>query len=502
MPRNVRFDPTRRDFVEQALALAGVALTGTAARAADTPAPAPAAKPSEKVRVAVIGCNGQGGGHIREWLGLPEVELVAISDCDPNAYEAQMKRLEKGDADHDAVRGTKPEYIKDFRALLDRKDVDAVSIATPNHWHALMAVWAMQAGKDVYVEKPCSHNVEEGRVMTQWARKLGRMCQMGVQSRSMTGTREMMEFVKSGKIGRVNAAHAICFRLRESIGLVNTPAPIPPGLDFDLWAGPAPKEIPVRKRLHYDWHWNQVTGNGDLGNQNPHELDKCRWAIGKQELPKRVVSLGGRLGYVDNGDVANSQVTIFQWDDAVLISDVRGLPVKTPTTFGLKVANPLEKASAVIYGTEGFVVCPNYTSGVAFDHDGHELGQWDGGQFRQHFSNFVKAIRSRRHEDLHLDIEDGHLSSALAHLGNVSWSLGEAVPIDTRPSLAADDPHVKASLDTFQTYLKDNAVDVSKTKLTLGRELMIDPATEQSTDVEANRLFTRDYRKGYELPRV
>jgi predicted dehydrogenase len=502
MPRNVRFDPTRRDFVEQALALAGVALTGTAARAADTPAPAPTAKPSDKVRVAVIGCNGQGGGHIREWLDLPEVELVAISDCDPNAYEAQMKRLEKGDADHAAVRGTKPEYIKDFRALLDRKDIDAVSIATPNHWHALMAVWAMQAGKDVYVEKPCSHNVEEGRVMTQWARKLGRMCQMGVQSRSMTGTREMMEFVKSGKIGRVNAAHAICFRLRDSIGLVDTPAPIPPGLDFDLWAGPAPKEIPVRKRLHYDWHWNQVTGNGDLGNQNPHELDKCRWAIGKQELPKRVVSLGGRLGYVDNGDVANSQVTIFQWDDAVLISDVRGLPVKTPTTFGLKVANPLEKASAVIYGTEGFVVCPNYTSGVAFDYDGHELGQWDAGQYQQHFSNFVKAVRSRRHEDLHLDIEDGHLSSALAHLGNVSWSLGEPVPTDARPALAADDPHVKASLDTFQTYLKDNAVDVSKTKLTLGRELVIDPATEKSTDGEANRLFTRDYRKGYELPRV
>jgi hypothetical protein len=344
--------------------------------------------------------------------------------------------------------------------------------------------------------------VEEGRVMTQWARKLGRMCQMGVQSRSMTGTREMMEFVKSGKIGRVNAAHAICFRLRDSIGLVDTPAPIPPGLDFDLWAGPAPKEIPVRKRLHYDWHWNQVTGNGDLGNQNPHELDKCRWAIGKQELPKRVVSLGGRLGYVDNGDVANSQVTIFQWDDAVLISDVRGLPVKTPTTFGLKVANPLEKASAVIYGTEGFVVCPNYTSGVAFDYDGHELGQWDAGQYQQHFSNFVKAVRSRRHEDLHLDIEDGHLSSALAHLGNVSWSLGEPVPTDARPALAADDPHVKASLDTFQTYLKDNAVDVSKTKLTLGRELVIDPATEKSTDGEANRLFTRDYRKGYELPRV
>lgn len=491
---NRQFDPTRRDFVEQALALAAAALAAPAVRAGDVrPAPQPSPA-NDVVRVAVIGCNGQGGNHIGEWLAAPGVELVAVCDCDPAAYEKQAKQFEKLDR--------KPEYVKDLRALLDRKDIHAVSIATPNHWHAVMAVWAMQSGKDVYVEKPCSHNVDEGRVITDWARKLGRMCQMGVQSRSMTGTRQMMEFVKSGKLGTVKAAHAVCFRLRDSIGLVDTPAPIPPGLDFDLWAGPAPKQVPVRKRLHYDWHWNRVTGNGDLGNQNPHELDKCRWAIGKQELPKRVVSLGGRLGYVDNGDVANSQVTIFQWDDAVLVSDVRGLPIKTPVTFGLKVPGPIEKAATVIYGTEGFVVCPNYESGVAFDYDGHELEKWNGGNYQQHFANFVSAVRSRRHEDLHLDIEDGHLSSALAHLGNVSWALGEPVEIGTRPTLAADDPRVRASLDTFETYLRDNAVDLSTTKLSLGRELTIDPRTERSTDADANRLFSRDYRKGYDLPRA
>ena len=492
MPTPVRFDPTRRTFVEQALTLAGVALAGTSARAAEeTAAPA---KASQKLRVAVVGTNGRGGSHIQAWSANPDAELVAICDCDPAAYEKHGKKFEKLDR--------APEYVKDIRALLDRKDIDIVSIATPNHWHAVMAVWAMQAGKDVYLEKPCSHNVEEGRVITQWARKLGRICQMGVQSRSMSGTRKMMEFVKSGKLGPVKAAHAICFRPRESIGLVDTPAPLPPGLDFDLWAGPAPAVVPVRKKLHYDWHWNHVTGNGDLGNQNPHELDKCRWALGKQELPKRVVSLGGRLGYLDNGDVANSQVTIFQWDDAILVSDVRGLPIKTPVTLGLKTANPLEKATAVIYGTEGFVVCPNYTSAVAFDYDGHELGKWSGGSDDQHYANFVSAVKSRRHQDLHLDIEDGHLSSALAHLGNVSWALGQPVPLETRPTLAADDPRVKASLDTFQGYLKDNAVDVSKTRLSLGRELAIDPTTEKSSDAEANRLFTRDYRKGYELPRV
>ncbi len=484
---------SRRDFVDGALTLAAAALArggfGGEPAAAD-----PADGADDAIRVAVIGVNGQGSKHVAELLRTPGVRLVAVCDCDPGAYERLVAER--------FAEGTPPDYVADVRRLLDRKDVDAVTIATPNHWHAVMAVWAMQAGKDVYVEKPCSHNVEEGRVITQWARTLGRICQMGVQSRSMTGTREMMEFVKSGKVGPVKAAHAVCFRERRSIGLVDTPAPIPPGLDFDLWAGPAPKVVPIRSRLHYDWHWTHVTGNGDLGNQNPHEIDKCRWALGKHEFPRRVVSLGGRLGYVDNGDVANMQVTIYQWDDAVLVSDVRGLPVKTPVTYGLPGKHSLKGAAAVLYGTEGFVVCPNYHAAAAFDYDGHEIAKWDAGSYQQHFANFVKAVKSRRREDLHLDIEEGHLSSALAHLGNVSWALGRPAALDARPTLAASDPHVRASLDTFLTTLQENAVDVAATKFLLGRELVLDPATERSSDAEANALFGREYRRGYELPRV
>jgi hypothetical protein len=283
--------------------------------------------------------------------------------------------------------------------------------------------------------------------------------------------------------------------------MVDTDAPIPEGMDFDLWCGPAPKVVPKRKRLHYDWHWVGVTGNGDLGNQNPHELDKARWGLGKQELPKRVVSLGGRLGYIDNGDVANEQVTIYQWDDAILISDVRGLPMKSPVTFGLK-AGSLKGAANIWYGTEGYAVGPNYTSGVAFDYDGKELGKWSGGAYQAHFANFVTAIRSRNYKDLHLDIEDGHLSSALAHLGNVSWRLGNAVPGGTRPSLLSDNKLVAATLTSFEEHLKENNVDFSLTKFYLGQELAIDPKTELSNDEAANRLFTREYRQGFELPRV
>ncbi len=486
---------SRRDFVEQALLAAAAALatgkTSLATAAEDTP-PARTVGPNEKIRVAVIGVNGQGGAHIGEWLKNPDVDLVAVCDCDPAAYQKNLSKFK----DQTNI----PRYEPDVRRLFDDKSIDAVSIATPNHWHALMAVWAMQSGKDVYVEKPCSHNVREGRVITQWARHLGRMCQMGVQSRSTTGMRQTLEFIHSGKVGKVAAAQAICYRLRESIGLVDTPAPIPSGLDFDLWCGPAPMVVPTRKRLHYDWHWVFATGNGDLGNQNPHELDKARWGLGKQELPKRVVSLGGRLGYIDNGDVANSQVTIYQWDDALLISDVRGLPIKTPINLGLKKGGPFIGAANIWYGTEGYAVGPNYTSGVAFDYDGNEIGKWSGGEYQQHFANFVKAIRSRNHKDLNLDIEDGHLSSSLAHLGNVSYRQGTVVPQGTRPSLMADHRLVKTTLSSFEDHLKEDGVDFNATKFYLGKELTIDPKTELSTDEAANRLFTREYRKGFELP--
>lgn len=489
---------SRRDFIEGALCLATTALASApaASKAADASVrERPSASANERIRVAVIGVNGQGSAHVGEWRLIPEAEVVAVCDVDPGAYVRLCSAHYKNELHP-------PEYVQDVRRLLDRNDIDAVSIATPNHWHAVMAIWAMQSGKDVYVEKPCSHNVEEGRVITQWARKLGRMCQMGVQSRSMSGMRQTIDFVRSGAIGPVKVAHALCFKARATIGLVETPAPISPGLDFDLWAGPAPAVVPVRKRLHYDWHWTKTTGNGDLGNQNPHELDKARWALGKQELPKKVVSLGGRLGYVDNGDVANSQVTIFQWDDALIISDVRGLPIKSPVTFGLPGGTPFTGACNIWYGSEGYAVGPNYTSGVAFDYDGKELGKWEGGCYQDHFANFVKAIKSRNHADLHLDIEDAHLSSALAHLGNVSWALGEPASPGTRPALAANDTRVAATFEAFETHLKDNLVDFSLTPLSLGRELTIDPKTEKSTDADANKLFTRDYRKGFELPRV
>ncbi len=484
---------TRRDFLDRSLWTAAAAMaSGPLSNAYSTESQA-ARKvgPNDKIRVAVIGVNGQGGAHLGEWLKNPDVDLVAVCDCDPAAFEKHAKRFK--DLPHP------PRYVQDVRKLCEDKSIDAVSIATPNHWHALAAVWAMQSGKDVYVEKPCSHTVHEGRVMTQWARKLGRMCQMGVQSRSMHGMRDLLAFVTSGKLGKITEARAICYRARPSIGREQKEAPIPAGLDFDLWCGPAPLVVPKRKRLHYDWHWFWATGGGDIANQNPHELDKARWGLGKQELPKRVVSLGGRLGYVDDAEVANSQITVYEWDDATLVSDVRGLPIKTPVTFGLKT-KPFLGAANVWYGTQGYAVAMGYAGGVALDYDGNELGKWQGGEYQDHFANFVKAIRSRNHRDLHLDIEDGHLSSALAHLGNVSLRRGSRVSGATRPSQVTNNKRVVETYDSFEGYLKDSSIDYAETKLFVGAPLVIDPKTELSTDAQANALFTREYRKGFELP--
>ena len=483
---------SRRDFVNSTVALAAASLAGGLATAADPQLDRKRVGANERLRVAVIGGNGRGSSHINEWIKIPETELAVFCDCDPNTLKKYSKRFES--------LPNKVEFVQDVRKVIDRNDIDIISIATPNHWHALMTIWAMQAGKDVYVEKPCSFTVSEGREMVRWARKLGRICQMGAQSRSMPGMRKTLEFIHGGGVGKVGLAHAICFKPRPSIGLVDTAAPLPKGIDFDLWAGPAPNQVPIRKRLHYDWHFDSRTGNGDLGNQNPHELDKGRWGLGKNTLPRHVVSLAGRLGYVDNGDVANSQITLLQWDDALLVSDVRGLPIKEPVDYNL-AAGRLRVAN-IWWGETGYVVAPSYTSGIAFDYEGNQLGKWSGGRTVDHFQNFLKGVRSRNHADLNLDIEDGHLSSALAHLGNVSWSLGTSVEPGTRPSLATDNPGVRKTLENFEAHLAQQDIDYATTPLTLGRVLTIDPTTEQSTDEEANEHFEREYRTGYSLPMV
>jgi hypothetical protein len=312
----------------------------------------------------------------------------------------------------------------------------------------------------------------------------------------MTGMRQAIDFVHSGKLGKVQIARGLCYKPRPSIGKVTGPQLPPASMDYDLWCGPAPNNPPHRNTkngtVHYDWHWIWDYGNGDLGNQGIHEMDKARWGLGKAGLPKAVVSLGGRVGYVDDGQTPNTQIIGFDYGDAQLIFEVRGLP--TDPFRNCKIGN-------IFHCENGVVVCPTYDSGVAFDNDGKMLHTWKGGSYDAHFGNFVAAVRARKPEMLNAHILEGHLSSALCHLGNISYRLGRASadPADIKLAFGSSDGMPDA-YSRMREHLKANQVP-DGTPLVHGRWLTIDPASETFVnDKEANVQLTREYRKGFEVP--
>jgi predicted dehydrogenase len=493
---------SRREFLERSAILsAAAAALGTGAGALAQPQPARVINngQADKLRVAVVGVNSRGMSAVGGFAGKNNCEVTTICDCDEAVIGRAMRAVEK-------TQGKAPKFEKDIRKVIADKDVDIVSIATPNHWHALMAVWAMENGKDVYCEKPASHEVREGAIMLAAARKYKKICQVGTQSRSNPGMREAIAYVQGGKIGKVDLAIGLCYKPRGSIGDIGRregEQNPPPSMDYDLWCGPAPLKMPKRNTkangpVHYDWHWIWDTGNGDLGNQGVHEMDKARWGLNKSAMPNSVFSLGGRLGYVDDGETANTQLCVFDYSPEKLIFEVRGL--NTGDYKGAKVGN-------IWVGTDGYVVCPNYTGGVAYDKDGKQVTKFSGGGDQHHFDNFVKAVRSRKHEDLNCDIAEGHQSAALCHLANISYRLGADAPIG-KPDAVRSDKTVNEFAARMVEHLKANGVDPEKTVGKFGPTLDIDPKTEtfRSRDKaladKANAMLTREYRKGFELKEI
>jgi predicted dehydrogenase len=477
---------SRREFLNRSAILATAAAAAPAARADDKPAPAKANR-DDKLRVAVVGVRSRGMSHVGGFLGKNNCEITTVCDCDEAVIGKAMTQIE-------GKQGKAPKYEKDIRKVIENKDIDIVSIATPNHWHALMAVWAMEAGKDVYVEKPATHNVREGAIMTAAARKFKRICQVGTQSRSNPGMREAIAFVQGGKIGKVDLAVGLCYKPRGSIGKVAGEQKPPATMDYDLWCGPAPLKMPHRKTgagtVHYDWHWIWDFGNGDLGNQGVHEMDKARWGLAKTTMPNSAFSVGGRFGYEDDGETANTQLCVFDYGDAKMVFEVRGLP--TDAHKGAKVGN-------IWIGSEGYVVCPSYSGGTAYDKNGKEIAKFNGGGDQYHFDNFVKAVRSRKHTDLNCDIADGHLSAALCHLANISLRSGTQAPL-AKAAHATDDKRVNEFAAGMLAHLKANKVNADETKALFGPVLAIDTKTETFTNnKKANDMLFREYRKGFEL---
>jgi predicted dehydrogenase len=474
MPRQ-----SRREFLKSSAAFAGAtfAIGGTKSSGNIL-------QNSETVRVAVAGVNGRGGSHISSLLELPNVEVAYIVDPDKRIWPGRIKSI----ADK---TGKAPKAITDIREALDDKNLHAVTVATPNHWHSLITIWACQAGKDVYVEKPCSHNVREGRIAVEMARKHKCIVQHGTQSRSEGGWANVVAAIKSGELGKLLVSRGLCYKNRPSIGF-KPETTAPPEVDFNLWLGPA-QERPYHQNLvHYNWHYFWDFGNGDLGNQGVHQMDIARWAIPGATLPKSVLCFGGRFGYEDQGESANTQVAVMDYGETKLVFEVRGLP--TVDYQGQKVGNIFHLEAGTIVGTKFF---PKGSDKEA------PLPKADPqrGPGKSHFANFVEAVRSRKSSDLNADILEGHYSSALCHLANISYRLGSPAAFKPRAEVAGKLEVLNESLDRMELHLEANKVDLGSTKLRVGQLLTVDAATESFVgNSEANKLLTRNYRKPFVVP--
>jgi predicted dehydrogenase len=477
--------PTRRVFLQAA---------GTAAACAALPRIA-RADVNSQIRMAVIGFNGRGGSHLSAFKD----HIVALCDCDAQVLARAKRRFERSN-DREVDDET------DFRSILDRADIDAVSIATPNHTHSLIAILAAQSGKDVYVEKPVSHGVWEGRQLVNAADRYNRIIQCGTQARSSQAIKDAVEFVRSGKLGKMQCVVGTCYKPRKSIGRRDTPMQIPDSLDYNLWCGPAAKVDLYRDEIHYDWHWDYNTGNGDMGNQGIHQMDIARWFHGATTLSPRVASFGGRLGYSDAGNSANTQVVLHDYPDVPLIFETRGLPESKAAQDRWEGSMDNYKGSqigVVVLCENGYVVSSSddYERATAYSNDGERIERFRGGD--DHFQNFLAAVRSRKRSDLNADVLEGHLSSALCHTGGISHQLGE--PRTAKEILESVGQHerLRDSVERMLAHLRANEINVDEPIVTAGAWLEMDPKAEQFTNNRpANEMLRRADRAPFIVPEI
>jgi predicted dehydrogenase len=394
--------------------------------------------PNDTVRVAVVGCGGRGNSHMGAWTSIPNVALAALVDVDDSHSERYIGTLQR--------QGKQPvPTLRDIRKVLDDKNIDAVSIATPNHWHTLQTIWACQAGKDVYVEKPCSHNVFESRQIVAAARKYNRVVQMGSQSRSSPALQEAVQKMRAGEFGDIYMARGLCFKARNTIG--KTPVePVPPGVDYDMWTGPAQLRPFTKNRFHYNWHWFWDTGNGDLGNQGIHEVDIARWGLGVTH-PTKVSAIGGKFMFDDDQETPNTLNAAYEFN-------VNGKPKMMEFEVrhwysnheaGISGDRPGNTIGNTFYGADGYLVIENYNKYYSFLGKEHKPGPSRTDR-DHHFENFIGAVRSRKREDLNAEIEEGAMSCVLVHLANISYRLGRTLHWDEKTWTVKNDPEANKML--------------------------------------------------------
>ncbi|TKJ34466.1 MAG: dehydrogenase [Planctomycetes bacterium B3_Pla] len=444
---------------------------------------------NDDIRVAVVGFKSQGSNHIKYFSKIPGVRVVALCDADRQFIDREVKGFKE--------RNEKVDTYIDVRKLLEDKNIDAIITATPNHWHSLVTVWACQAGKDVYVEKPVSHNIWEGRKMVEAARKYNRIVQTGTQRRSDEGIAAAFEYIKQGKLGRILCTRCYYYSPRGPIGKVDGPQSIPETVNYDLWTGPAPMAPLMRKRLHYDWHWQWPYGNGDLGNNGIHFMDLCRWVLGYSHLAPRVISFGGKFLWDDDRQTPNTQVAFYDYKPAPIIFEMRNLPRKKGDS-AMDATYRRIRTYMVIECEGGY-----YAGGWAYDYDDKKIRQFKVSGGGSHHANFIKAVRSRKVSDLNADILQGHLSTALCHMGNISYRLGQTASRDEITESIKSAKELPDSFESFQEHLLQNVVDVQQTPRILGPWLTMDSDRERFTGElsdRANEHLSRDYREPFVVP--
>ncbi len=414
-------DVTRRDFLKTAArttasagALSGITFLTRPDRVFGA---------NDRVRVAVCGLRSRGKDHVDAFSRVPNVEIAALCDVDDSVLNKRRAEV-----------GGSPRTFTDVRRLLEDQSLDAISIATPNHWHALMAIWACQAGKDVYVEKPCSHNVWEGRQLVRAAEKYRRIVQHGTQSRSARALIEAIDHLHGGTFGEIYLARGLCFKRRDTIGRAPSES-VPTGVDYDLWTGPAPMKPFTKNRFHYNWHWIWDTGNGDLGNQGIHQVDDARWGLGVG-FPNRVSAAGGHFMFDDDQETPNTLTCVFEFDQPngrrkMMEFEVRHWITNDEAGIRGGLLNRHNTIGTIFYGSNGYLAAGNedafsYESWIGRDRTPGPRGHSGD----DHFANFIKCVRSRKKEELNAPIEEGHISCALVHLANASYRLGRALRVD------------------------------------------------------------------------
>jgi predicted dehydrogenase len=484
----------RRTFLKSSLAM-GTALSLSGSRILGA---------NDDVRLGVIGVGsfvkigGKGRADIRDFQKIDGVRVPAICDCDANLLSYEVEQFQK--------RSESVLAFKDFRDMLQSDQIDAVSITTPNHWHSLMAVEACRAGKDVFCQKPLSHNIYEGRKVVEAMRKYDRIVQATHGPRNSESAAQAFQFARDGGLGAIRYVHGVNYKPRTTIGKVARPTPIPEGVDFDLWCGPAPKKPIMREYLHYDWHWNWDYGNGDLGNMGIHYMDGCRWALGANSLPQRVLTVGGRLAYDDDGETPNTLVTLLDYDPIPIIFEVRGLPREASLRNNGWGANEMDRLHDVSIGTmihcEGGLITYDSSGAFAFDNDGKLIKRFEADRPSTK-QNFIDAMRSRDASSLNSDALEGHLSCGLVHLTNISYRTGKTASPEQIGEQVSESAPLSDAYDRMLMHLDANRIALDQTRLTAGPVLTLDPETEQFTGPfadEANALATREYRAPFTMP--